>query len=172
MQGQEWLGIFVVVAAVAIVFQAIILGALFFETRRVMRKVEGIMGEVESRLRPILSRTQIMLDDLQPKISTLVADAAHVVYLTRGQAQKLDRVLTDASDRFRGQIAHADRIVTGTLESIEEAGTNFRRTVWSPVHKVSALVQGIKVGLDVLRARRDRNSNPEDPLETEEELFI
>lgn len=172
MQGQEWLGIFVVVAAVAIVFQVVILTALFLETRRVMRKVERVMGEVELRMGPILSRAQLMLDDLQPKIATLVSDAAHVVYLTRGQAQKLDRLLTEASDRFRGQLAHADRIVTGTLESIEEAGTNFRRTVWSPVHKVSALVQGIKVGLDVLRSRRGRNSNPEEPLETEEELFI
>jgi uncharacterized protein YoxC len=172
MQGQGWLGIFVVVAAVAIVFQAAILMALFIETRRTLRKAERIMGEVESRMGPLLSRVQLMLDDLQPKVSTLVSDAAHVVYLARGQAQKVDRVLTELSDRVRGQLVHADRIITGALESIEEAGTQFRRSVWRPVHKVSALVQGIKVGLDVLRARRGRNSGPEEHLEQEEELFI
>jgi hypothetical protein len=37
------------------------------------------------------------------------------------------------------------------------------------MHRVSALMQGIKVGIDLLRARRRR---PEEPLEQEEELFI
>jgi hypothetical protein len=32
-------------------------------------------------------------------------------------------------------------------------------------------VQGIKVGIDLLRARRS-NRRPEEPLEQEEELFI
>jgi hypothetical protein len=64
-----------------------------------------------------------------------------------------------------------DRILTGTLEAVEDAGTQVRRTFWGPVHKMSALVQGIKIGLDVLRSRRD----PEPVRETkeqEDELFI
>jgi hypothetical protein len=100
-----------------------------------------------------------------------VADAAHIVYLTRGQAQKMDRVITDASDRLRGQLNHADRILTGALETVEDAGTQFKNTVWRPMQKASALVQGIKVGLDLLRARRERR-RPDEPLEQEEELFI
>jgi len=38
------------------------------------------------------------------------------------------------------------------------------------MQKASAIVQGIKVGLDLLRARRARR--PDEPLEQEEELFI
>jgi len=41
--------------------------------------------------------------------------------LARGQAQKIDRVFTDAADRLRGQLVQADRILTGTLEAIEDA---------------------------------------------------
>jgi hypothetical protein len=41
------------------------------------------------------------------------------------------------------------------------------------VQKASALVQGIKVGLDLLRSRRRRGSRGDDPREQqEEELFI
>jgi len=76
------------------------------------------------------------------------------VYLARGQAQKVDRVFTDAADRFRGQLLHIDRILTGTMEAVEDAGTQFRQSFWRPVQKASALVQGIKVGLDLLRARK------------------
>jgi hypothetical protein len=103
----------------------------------------------------------------------MVTDASHVVYLARGQAQKMDRVLTEASDRFRGQLVHADRILTGTLEAVEDAGMKFKHSFWRPVQKASALVQGIKVGLDLLRSRRGRSSRGDDPREQqEEELFI
>jgi hypothetical protein len=103
----------------------------------------------------------------------MVNDASHIVYLARGQAQKIDRVFTDASDRLRGQLVHADRILTGTLEAVEDAGTKFSHSFWRPMQKASALVQGIKVGLDLLRSRRRSRRSGDEPREQqEEELFI
>src|SRR5258708_20338076 len=105
----------------------------------------------------------------------MVSDAADIGYLARGQAQKLDRVFTDAADRFRGQLLHIDRILTGTMEAVEDAGTQFRQSFWRPVQKASALVQGIKVGLDLLRARKGAtasSASQERSREQEEELFI
>jgi hypothetical protein len=169
---QSWIAVFVVVAAVAIVVQVAMLTALFFQVRRTMERLDRFSSDLQNRIGPILTRVQILLDDTQPKISELVADAAHVVYLARAQAQKMDRVITDASDRLRGQLVHADRILTGALETVEEAGSQFRRSFWRPVQKVSAVVTGIKVGLDLLRSRRGRNAHPDDTLGDEEELFI
>jgi len=162
--------IFSIVAAIALVVQGAMLIALFFEIRETNKKVNGLVTDLHTRVGPILTRAQILLDDTQPKISNMVADAAHIVYLTRGQAQKLDRVLTDATDRLRGQLNHLDRILTATLESLEDAGAQFKSSVWRPMQKASAIVQGIKVGLDLLRSRRARR--PDEPLEQEEELFI
>src|SRR6201981_4122657 len=167
---QNWVG---VVVAIALVLQVSILIALFLQTRRTMQKVEKTVTDLNDRAGPILTRVQILLDDTQPKISTMVSDAAHIVYLARGQAQKMDRVFTDAADRFRGQLLHIDRILTGTMEAVEDAGTQFRESFWRPMRKASALVQGIKVGLDLLRARKGRSSgNSEPSAEQEEELFI
>jgi len=39
-----------------------------------------------------------------------------------GQAQKIDRVFTDAADRLRGQLVHADRILTGDARSSGRRG--------------------------------------------------
>ncbi|PYU03272.1 MAG: hypothetical protein DMG34_13690 [Acidobacteria bacterium] len=167
---QNWVG---VVIAIAVVLQVAVLTALFFTTRRTMQKLEKTVTDLHERTGPILTRVQILLDDTQPKIATLVSDAAHIVYLARGQAQKVDRVFTDAADRFRGQLLHIDRILTGTMEAVEDAGTQFKQSFWRPVQKASALVQGIKVGLDLLRARKGRSSgSPEPSAEQEEELFI
>ena len=168
---ETWVAVFVCVAAVAIVFQGVILVAMFLQMRRTMDRMERFTSDLETRLAPILSRAQILLEDTQPKISEMVADAAHVVYLARAQAQKVDRVFTEASDRLRGQLVRMDRILTGALEAMEDAGSKFSNSVWKPVQKVSALMQGIKVGIDLLRSRRG-NRRPEEPLEQEEELFI
>lgn len=164
-----WLEVFSMVAAIALVVQVVILGALFFELRRTTEKVNKVVGDLQTRVGPMLTRVQILLDDTQPKISEMVADASHVVYLARGQAQKMDRVLTEASDRLRGQLVHADRILSGTLEAVEETGAKLRDNFTRPMRKASAIVTGIRVGLDLLRSRRA----PRRPEEHhEEELFI
>jgi hypothetical protein len=170
---QLWLEIFSLVAAAALVVQVVILTLLFFQLRKTTENMNRLVGDLHSRVGPILTRVQILLDDTQPKISSMVNDASHIVYLARGQAQKIDRVFTDAADRLRGQLVHADRILTGTLEAVEDAGSKFKHNFWRPVQKASALVQGIKVGLDLLRSRRKRSPGGDEPREQqEEELFI
>ena len=172
---QVWLEIFSIVAALALVVQVVILTALLFQMRRTTENVNRLVGDLQSRMGPILTRVQILLDDTQPKISSMVNDASHMVYLARGQAQKVDRVLTEAADRLRGQLMHADHILTGVLEAVEETGSQLKHGFWRPVQKASALVQGIKVGLDLLRSRRrrsDRRRGDERREAQEEELFI
>lgn len=169
---QFWLELFSIIAAIALIVQVVILTALFFQLRRTTENVNRLVGDLQSRMGPILTRVQILLDDTQPKISSMVNDASHIVYLARGQAQKVDRVFTDAADRLRGQLVHADRILTGTLEAIEDAGAKFNHSFWRPVQKASALVQGIKVGLDILRSRRGGSRRDEPRESQEEELFI
>ena len=168
---QTWIAVFAIITAAALVVQVIILTLLSVRMRKTMEQMTRTVNDLQTRVGPILTRVQILLEDTQPKISNMVSDAAHVVYLARGQAQKVDRVFTDAADRLRGQLIHADRILTGALEAVEDAGAQFQRTVWRPMQKATALVQGIKVGIDLLRSRRG-NSSPGERREQEEELFI
>src|SRR6267378_124003 len=114
---QIWLEFFCIVAAVALVVQVVILTMLFFQLRKTTENVNRLVGDLHSRVGPILTRAQILLDDTQ---------------------QKIDRVFTDAADRLRGQLVHADRILTGTLEAVEDAGSKFSHSFWRPVQKASA----------------------------------
>jgi len=169
---QFWMEFFSIVAAIALVVQVGILIGLFLQLKRTTESINRMVNDLHSRMGPILTRTQILLDDTQPKITSLVDDASHIVYLARAQAQKMDKVFTEASDRLRGQLVRADRILSGTLEAVEDAGANVRRNFLGPVQKVSAIVHGIKVGLDVLRSRRSTPESPREVLEQEDELFI
>lgn len=169
---QFWMEFFSIVAAIALVVQVAILIGLFVQLKRTTETINRMITDLHSRMGPILTRTQIMLDDTQPKISALVEDASQVVYLAREQAQKMDRIFSEASERLRGQLVRADRIVTGALETVEDAGTQIRRNFLGPVHKAYAVVQGIKVGLDFLRARRGEREPMHETVEQEDELFI
>ena len=98
---QIWLEFFCIVAAVALVVQVVILTMLFFQLRKTTENVNRLVGDLHSRVGPILTRAQILLDDTQPKISSMVNDASHIVYLARGQAQKIEPHFNSLHQRRR-----------------------------------------------------------------------
>ena len=166
---QELLPLFIAVTALAVVLQMAILAAMFFQIRRMSEQMTRILGDFQSRMNPILTRLQLLMEDAQPRISGAMADLSEVVHLARGQAQKVDRVFTEAVDRLRMQLLHADQILSGTMEAVEVAGSKVRRTVLGPVQQASALIKGIQAGLEFFRGRgRGRHSAGEQ----DEGLFI
>lgn len=165
-----WMKFFIVAMAAAVFIQVGILFALYTSVRKTSEKVTRIAEDFQRKSDPILSRVQIMVDDVQPRLSVIVANAAEVTELARGQAHKADRVLTEAVDRLRLQVIRADQILTGALETVEETGVEFRRTIWAPVQRMTAMVRGIQAGLEFFRDRQ-RGSAPR-RSSSEEELFI
>jgi len=161
---------FVIVAAAAIVLQALILGAMYLQFRQMNERMTHIATDLHAKLDPILSRLRFLVDDSHGRIVSMATDAAEIAQLARGQAQKVDRVFTEAVDRLRLQIIRADQILTGALEHIEEAGSKLRKSVSGPVEEVAAFVKGVKTGLEFFRGRR---RSPERARERQdEELFI
>jgi len=165
-----WLQAFIVIAAVAIVIQMAILLAMFFQVRVAIEQFTRIATDLQNRVDPILLRTSRILEDSEDRIASIMGDAAEVTRVARGQAQKIDRVFTEAIERLRVQVIRADQILTGALEVIEDAGSKFRSSLWTPVQQASALLKGLKVGLDILRGQSRRSRSEAAPQD--EELFI
>jgi hypothetical protein len=166
-----WLEAFIVIAAVAIVLQMAILLALFLQVRASLARFERITADFQSKIGPILIRVNRILEDSEDRIASIMGDAAELTRVARSQAQKVDRVFTEAIERLRIQILRADIILTGALEVIEDAGSKFRDNLWGPVQKASAVIRGIKVGLDFIRGGR-RHRTDSEPATQDEELFI
>jgi hypothetical protein len=170
---ESWLPYFVVVTAIAVVLQAIVLVALFLQLRRTAARVEETIADFNARLNPILSRVQFVVEDVSPRISGIIADAAELTRLARGQAQKVDRILTETMERLRLQLIHVDQILTGAMEAVEETGSRLRETVWGPVVKASAIIRGIQTGLEFFRAARHGRQSVDQPSEQQDEgMFI
>jgi len=165
-----WLEAFIVVATIAIVIQMAILLAMFLQVRTAIDTFSRIAQQLQARMDPILLRTNRILEDSEERISSIMGDGAEIARLARGQAQKVDRVFTDLVERLRIQVVRTDQILTGALEVIEETGSAFRSKVWAPVHQASAILKGIKAGLDFFRG--GRRSETSDAAAQDEELFI
>ena len=153
---ETWVPIFVGITALAFVLQAIAMLGMFFQVRKAVKRAEELASAFRSRVDPILSRVQVSLEDLTPRITSIASDAAEMSRLTRSQAQKMDRIITETLEILRGQLIHLDQILTGAVEKVEEAGSYLRETVWGPVEKASAIIKGIQTGIAVLRSSRRR----------------
>ena len=169
-----WAEAFVVIAGVAIVVQMVILLAMFLQMQKAIQEFSRIATDLQNRVDPILLRVNRILEDSEDRIANVMGDAAEITRLARGQAQKVDRVFTDTVERLRIQVIRADQILTGVLEVVEDAGSRVRKTVWGPLHQVSAVLKGFKAGLDFIRGQQGRRrSAPESEAATQdEELFI
>lgn len=164
-----WLEVFIAVATIAIVMQMAILLAMYVQLRNAIELFARIAQQLQSRVDPILVRASRILDDSEDRVRTIMSNAAELTEVARSQAQKVDRIFTDAVERLRVQVIRLDQILTGTLEVIEEAGSTFRTKLWRPFHQASAILKGIKAGIDFIRGQQ----RPESDVATQdEELFI
>ena len=166
-----WVEAFIVIAAIAIVMQMTILLVMLLSLKKSLDHFTRLSTDLQSRVDPILTRVNRILEDSEGHISSVMGDTAEITRLARGQAQKIDRVFTDTIERLQIQVIRADQILTGALEVVDEAGSKFRSTLWGPIRQASAVMKGIKVGLDMLRRQQDRRAEP-DGAPLDEELFI
>ena len=163
--------VFVIVTSVAVVLQMAILAAMYFQMRETSERVTKFMEEFRGRVSPILTRVDLLVNETQPRIVEIVTDASEVAHIARSQAQKFDRIVTESLDRFRMQLLHADQILTGALETIEDTGSSFKRNVEGPVRQATAIIRGIKTGIEFFRNRRT-NGEAAVAETSDEGLFI
>ena len=167
-----WLEVFIAAACAAIVVQTFMVISTLMAFRPLITRFGEIASNLQAKLNPILATTTRILADSEDRVKSIMGDAAEITHLARGEAQKADRVLTDAIERLRLQIIRADHIITGALEVVEDTGVKVRKTVLTPVNQFSAILKGLKVGLDVIRGNATRRSGDGNGVPQDEELFI
>jgi hypothetical protein len=168
---ESWVPFFVGVVAAGVVVQTVLLALVFVHFRRTNRRLTRIAEDLHSRLNPVISKVQMMVDDAQPRVSQMLSDATEITILARAQVQRADRIMAEATDRLRLQLVHADQILTGALETVEEAGSKLRRSILVPLQSIAALIRGVQVGLEFYRGVR-RRSPEVAPEHQDESLFI
>src|SRR5579863_5776651 len=113
----DWvMPLFVIVVGVALFMQMLMFAAMCMAIRRLSKRMGQIADQFQGRLFPLISQLEAWVEEAQPHVSSVIYDAAEIMYTTRNQVERADRIITDTADRLRMRLVHADQIMTGTLE--------------------------------------------------------
>ena len=127
------------IAAATLIMALIQIGALVVAAR-VARQAQQTLASVHNDIRPLIA-----------KISAVADDASRTATLASAQVQKLDRLLTDLSQR------------------VDDTATVVQQAIVTPAREGMALLAAVKAGLAALRGfgdvrRGSSRAEEEDPL--------
>src|SRR5262245_49702016 len=110
------LSTFVIVASIAIVFQAAMLIALFFSFRKTSQRMEKLAATVEGKAVPLLEKAQSVLDETAPKLNEITSNLTEITGTFKSQVTRMDATVTDLVDRARLQVIRVDDLVSRTMD--------------------------------------------------------
>jgi len=136
-----WSDLFLGVIAAATLVMALVQVGAVIAALRLSRQAQQAIQSVHQEVKPLLARAQ-----------SIAEEASRTVALATAQAQKVDRLITDLSQR------------------IDETSTVVQDAIITPAREGLAIVAAVKATLTALRgvrelgARNGRHAEEEDPL--------
>ena len=171
----ENLTVFVALTGIAVLLQAVILGALYFAMRKSSARMEALAVEVKTKALPALETAHEILTELRPKLTVIADNLTETTHSVRSQVERVDATVNDVVDRARLQIIRGDELLTRTLDRVEETSDMVHSTVVSPVRQFAGLIQGVTAGIEFLlgnRGRRNGGSRDARRPVPQDEMFI
>ena len=169
---ENWVAIFVVVAAVAIVIQMGLLMAMYISMKKTSDRVNNLAAAVETRGLPLLETVSGLVTTNAPKVNVILDNAMEASKTAKQQVDRLDTTVSDIVDRTRLQVIRVDELVTRTVDRVEETTDLVHHTVISPVKALAGVLSGVTTTANLLfgsgkrrrRAPNPRNGGPEDEM--------
>lgn len=144
--------ILIAVVVLAMLFQSIVLMALFFAMRKAASAAKEQIDEVHSSVMPLIDHTRALLDRLTPKIDKTSDDLTALMHSLRIQTDDLQTAANEIIARVRSQATRLDALATGLLDGADRAGNFMADAVTKPVRQVSAILSSIKAAVETLRS--------------------
>lgn len=165
------LTIFIAITAAAVFLQMLILLFMYLAVRKLGKRVETVVDEIQPRVVPLLEDGKAIQQDVKafletarPKIDVILDNAAHVTAAARTDIGRVSATVNDIVDRTRLQVIRVDEMATRTLDRVEETSEKVQQSVMAPVRQVSSIAQAIGVGVSTYfrSQRRGRNGGPDE----------
>lgn len=170
MAHETLLTIFIIIAAAAIVLQALAMFGVYKAIRRIQGDVAGMRADINRRIDPLAeSVTEIVTSSRDP-LRSILGDLTDVARVAREGAGKVDGALDEILDRVRLQVIRIDETITDVLEKVDKTTSTVQRNIIGPVTEASALLKGVQAGLEFFISRR-RDSRTSD-VPQDEQMFI
>jgi len=154
-----------VVAALAIVMQAIMMVAVHKSTKAAKEQITIISGHVES----LAEAAQKTLEQSRKQLSDVTGKANEVLSLTRTQLVRIDEVMNEATARAKVQMDRLELVLDDTISRLHETTAAIHSGVMRPLREINGVAAGLRAGLEYLL--RGRRATVEQATH-DEEMFI
>ncbi len=154
------LTIFVALAALAMLVQAIALVVMAIGSAKALKRGIAIAEEVRGKALPIIEssqgwirETQEMIRENAPKVKAITENLVETTHMVKSKTRDFEATATDVNQKTRAQVARVDGMMSSVLNTSAEIADTIQRGIKIPVREVSGVVNGLKAGLDVLVGR-------------------
>lgn len=156
------LTIFVGLTALAVTFQAIVLAAIYINSKRLSDQVDRFMKETRELMAPVKS--------IAENLRTASANIVEIGLAAREQFRRVEAMVTDTGEALHVQLERFDRVSQDVIDRVNETADVVQQSVIRPVREVAALAKGLTRGFEALLFRKHRSTV--DQARQDEELFI
>jgi hypothetical protein len=159
-----------ILVAIAVLMQAGAMLGIWLAIRKVPGQIESVRSDVKQRLDPLTQSALEIVNNSREPLRIISANLAEISTMLRNRTSDADRVAAELLDKSRSQIVRVDRMVSELVEKVETTADAVQKGVIGPIQEVSAVVKGVRSGLEFLFSRR-RVTNVSEATQ-DEQLFI
>ncbi len=144
--------VLIAAVAAAMLFQSVVLIALFLAMRKAARSASEQLASLHSTAMPLIEDSHALLKRLTPKIEKTTDDLTALTHSLRAQTAEVQSATNEIITRVRGQVGRLDALLTNALDTVDRASTCMAEAVAKPVRQVSAILASAKAIIESLRA--------------------
>jgi hypothetical protein len=170
MEQNTGLTVAIILVAIAVLMQAGAMLGIWLAIRKVPGQIESVRSDVKQRLDPLTQSALEIVNNSREPLRTISANLAEISTILRNRTTNADEVAAELLDKSRAQIVRVDRMVSELVEKVETTADAVQKGVLGPIQEVSAVVKGVRSGLEFLFSRR-RVTNVSEATQ-DEQLFI
>jgi hypothetical protein len=170
MEQTTGLTVAMILVAIAVLMQAGAMLGIWLAVRKVPGQIESVRSEVKQRIDPLAQSILEIVNNSREPLRTISANLAEISTIFRDRTSSADQVAAELLDKSRSQIVRVDKMVSELVEKVETTADAVQKGVLGPISEVSAVVKGVRSGLEFLFSRR-RVTNVSEATQ-DEQLFI
>jgi biopolymer transport protein ExbB/TolQ len=157
--------VFVIVAAIALIIQAVALVGVFMVMRQLRSRVFGLWPQLEE----ILASAKRTTQGAEKNLDNIGSASLKMLDLARDQLVKVDGLVNDASTRAKVQMERAEMVLDDTMTRVQSTVSVVQRGVLRPIREVHGVLSGVRTAINHLGKA---NRSTVDHATSDEEMFI